>query len=149
MVNNHLSEEEVQDYALNSSACDAIIAAHVLLCDACKTRVENYRVLFTGIKQQPEPVFDFNLEALVLSKLTQPKAKTRPKVFLSYLLIVASVVVPAIILYLFKQYWIGFFNDIAIYTVLLILISFIIVLGVLCIDIFRTYQKKMNSLNYY
>jgi hypothetical protein len=149
MTNKHLTDNEVQQYALNSSACNGIITAHVLLCEECKTRIENYQLLITGIKQQQEPVFDFNLQELVLEQLPKPKPRLFPESLFAYLLIIASLILPAIGLFAFKRYWINFFNEIATYTILLIIISFVIIMVVLCIDIFRTYQKKMNSLNYY
>jgi hypothetical protein len=148
MTNKHLTDEELQQYALDSSACDATIAAHILLCEDCKARSENYELLFTAIKQQPEPVFDFNLPNLVLAQLPKPKPGLFPKGFFTYLLIMVSIILPVIVLYVFRKYWFDFFNDIATYTVLLIIMSFAALMVALCIDTFRSYQKKMNSLNY-
>ena len=76
MNTKHLTEEEVQTYAIEEAACDVDVRDHVQGCQHCRARVETYRMLITVIKEQPEPAFDFDLSELVLSRLPQTPAKT-------------------------------------------------------------------------
>src|SRR5678810_1233381 len=74
MVTKHLTDDEVQQYAVNKSSCEKRMAEHIHLCEECRTKVEVYQLLITGIKQQPQPAFDFDLSKMVLQQL--PSTKT-------------------------------------------------------------------------
>src|ERR1700721_173539 len=65
----HPSAMELQEYALDKSGCPSSRAAHIENCENCRAVIANYQSVFTGIKEQPRPVFDFDLSGLVLEQL--------------------------------------------------------------------------------
>lgn len=68
-MSEHLSEADIQQYVLERAGCEAAVVHHVELCEDCKARAAVYEVLFAGIGQEPGPVFDFDLAAVVLAQL--------------------------------------------------------------------------------
>jgi len=71
MTTGHLSEIELQQYALDESACAGELREHVAACDNCRTEVMVYRLLLTGIKEEPKAEFSFDVVGLVLSQLPE------------------------------------------------------------------------------
>src|SRR5687767_8187267 len=65
----HLTDHEVQQFVVDKQQCEATIVEHIHNCNECKMKSEIYQSLIIGIKQQPEPVFDFDLSAAVLKQL--------------------------------------------------------------------------------
>lgn len=146
MLNRHLSEEEIQQYTLDESHAGPGIGEHVRLCEACKTKVETYRLLFTGINQQPEPRFDFDLSELVLAQLPSPAKKSAADRTIIYLLSAIIIALTGILLYFFNDYLFILFSGFAPLLSYLIIPSLIIIMILLGIDMYKNYQKKMNAL---
>ena len=150
MITKHLSEEEIQQYALDSSACEAATGDHVRVCEDCKEKVAGYRLLVTGIRQQPQPSFDFNLSEAVLSKLPLSARKREVKELNPvYWLVLSGIVLVGATIYLFRRYAPGMFENIIPLLIYLIVPTVIIMLAILIIDMNRNYQKKMSSLDFY
>src|SRR5688572_3073902 len=76
MLNGHLSDEQIQELALNATPDTAAIT-HAANCPECKTRVENYWLLINAIVQEPAPAFSFDLAAAVVSQIEAPPAKPK------------------------------------------------------------------------
>lgn len=148
MITRHLTEDEVQQFVLNSPAFEAGLVEHVHLCEICKTKVANYRLLFAGIKAQPEPAFDFDLSAAVLAQLPAAKVGLRRKGSLVYLFVFAGIML-GLPLYIFRQYMKSIFSGITPVLIYLMLTAFIAILVIFVIDMHKDYQKKMNALDLY
>src|SRR6478609_6223334 len=73
MKNGHLTDEMIQEFIWDAESLDLSARAHMLTCDHCKTRVENYQLLFTEIEQLPKPAFNFDLSSLVLNQIMEQK----------------------------------------------------------------------------
>ena len=69
MTTRHLSETELQQYALDGAAAPKEYSEHIAVCENCRAEAMTYRSLFAAIKEQPEPAFDFDIAGLVLSQL--------------------------------------------------------------------------------
>ncbi len=149
MITKHLTDEEIQQYAFDRSSIENRITGHIHQCEDCKARAENYRLLFTGIKEQPQPSFDFDLAELVLSQLPQPKSKALPGNFFVYLLVFVAISMAGILCYVFREYLFSLFAGITPFLILLIGTTGIIVLIALSADMYKTYKKKMNTLDFY
>jgi hypothetical protein len=149
MTTKHLTDDDIQQYALNKATCEAGIVEHVQLCEPCKEKVTAYQLLFTSIKQQPVPVFDFDLAELVLTKLPQPKPKAVTETFWIYLPALAGILLAGGLLYMFREYITGLFTGITPLMIWLIVTAVLTILVILCIDMYKGYQKKMNSLDFY
>ena len=145
----HLTEEEIQQYAMDKSKCEADTLEHVHLCEECKTQATVYEVLFASIKKQPGHVFDFDLSALVLSKLPETKSGLQPDSFLIYLLVLVVIFLTGALFYIFRRDLPGLFAGITPLLTYLILTAVVTVLVVLGIDMYKNYQKKMTTLDFY
>jgi len=149
MLNKHLNEEEAQQFALDSAGFDVDIKEHVHACEECKARIENYRLLFTGIRHLPQPTFDFNLSELVVAKIHQPQKRKSSETFFQYIFTLVTIIIMGVGLYLTRNYWMGMFETMASYTFYLIAITVIVISALVCLDLFKKYQKKINELNFY
>lgn len=149
MLIKHLTDDEIQLYALDDQACGIKIIEHVKSCSQCKARVEAYQLLFTRIKQQPEPSFNFDLSALVLAQLPSSRAVRWESNLAFYLFIFSGIVLMGSVFYIFRGYMITFFAGIASLAIYLILSTVLTILIALCFDMYRNHQKKMTSLDFY
>jgi len=61
MNNEHLSEEQLQDYAMHPVANE-----HVDHCSHCQLQIKAYQLLYSHIKAQELPALNFNTETLLL-----------------------------------------------------------------------------------
>ena len=142
----HLSDDEVQQFVVDKLNCEKEILEHVHLCEGCKTKVEVYRLLVTGIKQQPQPAFDFDLSATVLQQLPLLKEKTSDRTLL-WALIFIGVVFVGLIGYYFQHSFAYLFEGISAIFMYLIVISVVTVLAGLFIDMYKKYNKEMKLLD--
>jgi hypothetical protein len=140
MTRAHLTDDEVQQFVSDGSTGDPAIAAHIHICEECKAKVETYQLLFTGLKEQPSPVFDFDLEQLVMQRL-QPARRVRIQLPV-YWVAAIGLAFSGIIVFLFRDY-LAIANGLFVF---LALISTIPVIVFLCTEMFNTYQKKMKLL---
>jgi hypothetical protein len=147
MTTEHLSEQEVQQYALDRSCCGKKLAEHVEACAYCQANAEAYLQLFSVIHEQPKPFFGFDLSSLVLQQLPNAKSKFSLNGFLIYLLVFASISVIAVPFYLFRKNLSNMFTGVLPMTIYLILISALTILVFQSFEMYRKYQKQMNILN--
>ena len=148
MIIKHLTDEAVQQYALDSPGCEPKVIEHVQSCEECKLKVEAYQLLFTGIKEQPQPSFDFNLSELVLAQLCSSESRL-PDSFLVYSLAFVVILLAGTLSYVFRGYLLSLFVGISPLLTYLIATTAIIVLTALGADMYKTYQKKMRLLDFY
>lgn len=150
MNTKHLTDDELQQYALNSADCNSAIAEHVHFCEDCKAAVETYRLLFTGISEQEVPAFEFDLSELVVKQLLpQSKTKLLPDDFFIYLFSFAMIIITGAMLYFFGAYMIELFSGASNFAVYLTVASVAVLLVFLCIDQYKTYQQKMKAIDFY
>lgn len=150
MNTKHLSDDELQQYALNSADCNSNIAEHVHFCEDCNATVESYRLLFTGISEQEVPAFEFDLSELVVKQL-QPQSKTKmlPEEFFIYLLSFVMIIITGTMLYFFGGYMVELFSGAGNFAVYLTVASVAVLLVFLCVDQYNTYQQKMKAIDSY
>ena len=148
MINNHLSDTEIQQFVLDRSNCRTTIIDHIHVCESCKAEADAYGLLFSAIQQQERPAFDFDLPGLVLSQITQPKPKPVPDKVLAFVLILMGVSFIALAGWLFGDYFLDMFTGItsmAIYLTLTVAVTFLLFQG---IEMYKKYQKQMDALNF-
>jgi hypothetical protein len=157
MIDNHLTDIDIQQYVLNKADCNANIIMHMHDCEYCKTKAETYKLLFFEIKQQPKSAFDFDLSGLVLKQLPQAKPgfslNSLPgySILLSFFAAVgiSSYLYKAKIVYFFKTYILGITSGISSIVIFLVVATFLIFLIFQCIEMYRKYQRKIDDLNFY
>jgi amino acid transporter len=148
MTNEHLSETEIQEYVLDKTNAPENIIEHVALCESCKIKVENYKILFAGISQQPASSFNFNLSGLVMAQLPQPKTKVLPERFVIYLLSFIAIAIIGFLGYVFRKNIENIFAGISFLFMIIIIIASFIIIVFKSIEIYKKYQQKINLLNF-
>ena len=157
MIDNHLTDVDVQQFVLNKADCNADIITHMHNCEYCKTKAETYQLLFSEIKQQPKSAFDFDLSELVMKQLPQAKPGFSLNSLPGYFIMLsffAAIGIPsylfkAKITYFFKTYVLGITSGISSIVIFLVVITFLIFLIFQCAEMYRKYQQKNNALNFY
>jgi len=149
MKNKHLKDAEIQQYVLQKTSCDIDIIEHVQHCTNCKIKAEQYNLLFEGIKQQEKPVFDFNLDDLVVAQLAKSRHKVSNENSFFYVITFIASISVCIVFYLFGSNLLNLFQGIAPISIGLIIITVASLLVFLCIDMYRKYQTQMKALNFY
>lgn len=148
MVLKHLTDDEVQHYAVDKPTCEKRIDAHIHLCEECRSKVEVYQLLITGIKQQSQPAFDFNLSELVVQQLPSQKEKTSDRLLLWVLLFIGIGFIGAIFYY-FQGSFLYLFKGIAAIFIYLIIITALTVITGLFIAMYKKYDSEMKLLDSY
>lgn len=72
---NHLSDTEIQQFALDEHGTDQVMTAHVAYCAHCSGRVQFYQKMARSISVMPGETFDFELAPLVLAQVPARKSK--------------------------------------------------------------------------
>ena len=145
----HLSDDEVQQFVIDKQYCEIKVVEHIHICKECKIKAEVYQSLITGIKQQPQPVFDFDLSASVLKQLPAPQPKAANDKLVIWILVFVSIGFIAGVVYYFRSYWASMFEGVATIFIYLITISAIMVIAALVFDMYKKYKKEMNVLDLY
>jgi len=149
MVTKHLTDDEVQLYATDKLNCERRIVEHIHLCEECRSKVEVYQLLITGIKQQPQPAFDFDLSESVLKQLPVPQANVASDKLFIWILVFVSVGFLASAAYYFRSYMTSMFEGVATILIYLIAISAITVVAGLFFEMYKKYRKEMKVLDLY
>jgi hypothetical protein len=149
MINKHLADAEIQQYVLQKANADAAITDHIRHCINCKIKTEQYRLLLDGIKEQEKPAFDFNLADLVMEQLPghQPAVVNENPFF--YFIVFIACLSFCVGCYFFGNKLLNLFGGITPILGGLILTTVASLLVFLCIDMYKRYQIKMRSLNFY
>lgn len=71
----HLSDTEIQQYALGESRIDHTLTSHIEHCPQCSAHVKFYREIARNLSSSTAEVFDFELAPLVLAKLPAKRAR--------------------------------------------------------------------------
>jgi len=149
MKSIHLTEEQIQQFALDNSYGDDLITAHASYCPECKARIAAYELLFSSLKQAPPPSFDFSLADLVVTQL--PKLQPAPSRdnFFVYAFSLALVALNGTILFYFRSYIGSLFAGITPLLIYLTVTTIITVATILSVEMYNTYKKKMRVLEFY
>lgn len=147
MVNDHLADSAIQQYILDQPGCDNTIIAHVAACESCRAKAAAYQLLFTAIKEQETPGFDFDLSDLVLSQLAKPKPQPVFNTAIIILLITAAAML-VVTGWLLRDYFLTLFagiSAIVVYLALTIAVTFLLFQGM---EMYKKYKKQMAALNF-
>lgn len=145
----HLNEKEIQQYVLDDAAVNIAVIEHIHSCQQCKEKAAAYRLLFSGLQQQTENSFDFNLEELVMSQLPLPVTKSTKENALIYVFITAAAAIAGFALYYFRNYLVTLYENIAPVFIYLVVTTTITMSAFLVVDMYKSYKKKMHILDFY
>ena len=142
----HPGEERIQQFVLEKLSIDLETVNHILKCKICKERVQAYEKLFSGIKEQTVPVFDFDLEQSVLAQLPKPAVKYSEDKNLVLAIIGCSLIFIIGAGFLMNEYLPGIIEGTNTILVYLILTTIAIVCIFQVTEIVNNYQKKIKTL---
>ena len=148
MTTKHLSEAEMQQFALGIGNCTTPIIDHIQSCETCRIKADTYKLIFAEIKEQPKPVFDFNLTDLVMNQLPQPKQNTSFENVVLYITTVVSILITVFAIYFFGPFLSNALTDITPIVSYLVITTLASLLIFMCIDMFAKYSKQMKILNF-
>jgi hypothetical protein len=148
MKQYHVPDEILQQYALDELQLESTQMAHIISCNVCKLKIEDYRSLVTSISSQNIPSFDFNLAATVLAKLPVPPKKADDTKLVSMLVIMAFLIIliPA---FIFRDYLLMLINTSMITLIGIIGVAAILIVSIQAVDMYKRYQQRMRQLNLY
>ena len=151
MRETHLTDEEIQQYVLDRDFGDPGINMHIHSCDQCREKAEGYRLLVTGLRNQPAESFDFSLTEIVMQHLPvpSPAVNKEKESILIYAIMTVAVAIIGFALYFFRKYMTGIFERIAPVFIYLVLTAFMTLSIFLVTDIYKRYKRKMHALNLY
>jgi heme/copper-type cytochrome/quinol oxidase subunit 4 len=143
MKKNHINDVEIQQYVLRKADCDNLIIEHIHHCQKCKTEVEIYELLFTEIKKESNPVFDFDLANLVMQQLPEKQYLSFDK-YLIVLLLCVSITALSVLIYLTNYYFPTVFNGISSIQFSLIMVTVLLISIFIYVDMKKNYKAQMN-----
>lgn len=137
----HLSEEELQAYALDEQNCSKHITAHIDDCNVCKTKATAYRLVLDEIRHQPETTFNFDLAGLVMQQLPT----SRKKRSYNFPIIVLILTIGTAI-YLFKKQLADLIGGLSMLNWLIFSAS-IVLFTLLLLDMRFKFKKSMKIMD--
>jgi len=148
MVIKHLTDDEVQQYVVDKQHCEVRIVEHIHSCELCSAKVEVYQLMIKGIKQQPQPSFDFDLSKMVLQQLSSPASKVSNDKLLVWLFVSTGIAFLGGAIYFFQNYF-DLFEGLKTIFIYLIAITAVTVFVYLFIDMYKKYRQRMKVLDLY
>jgi hypothetical protein len=157
MIDKHLADADIQEFVLDKANCSLDVVAHIHQCAQCQAKAETYKLLFSEIKEQSKPAFDFDLSAAVLKQMTNEKSKFSLNSLPGYLVILsilAAIGIPSYvyklkIIHFYKTYILGVVSGVSSLVMYLMAITFLIFVIFQCIEMYKKYQRKIDDLNFY
>ncbi|MPR32406.1 hypothetical protein [Salmonirosea aquatica] len=148
MNDDHVSDNDIQQFVLQKDTLEDRVAKHMQLCEDCKRKAQLYAVLFEGVHSQPKPAFDFCLQDVVMTQLLQSKSEDRLDKLLVSSIMAISIILIGSNLYFFRNELIG-----AIYSITPILAYLVGITGVcmllfLVLDLYGDFRMKVRMLDY-
>ena len=143
MKNKHINEIEIQQYVLDKDDCDINIIEHINHCQRCKAEVEIYELLFDAIKEETNPVFEFDLANLVMQQLPEKQNFSFDK-YLIAILSGISIALLSILIYFIHSYFPTLFNGISLIQFSLIMVTILLISLFIYFDMKKNYKNQMN-----
>jgi hypothetical protein len=138
MIEAHPSDMELQQYAQDRGSCPNTVITHVEGCPHCRAAIAAYGQLFEALEQQPVPAFDFDVTALVMTKLPGER---------NYKYVIAAIIffVIAIPAYLFRKNAFYVFTGISTVAFALILAAAGVIMVLRMMTLYKHYQKRLQQ----
>lgn len=143
----HLSDEEIQTYALRLDEVSEEIHAHIQDCELCRHKAQAYQLVFTAIEKPVAPVFDFDLAAAVIQQLPPSEIVAYDSRFTSYSIGGGVLLGIGMLFFYFFNYPIYLFEGLSSITLSILLATTVGISLFLGYDLYAKYQKQLKVLN--
>jgi hypothetical protein len=147
MNNYHPADSDIQQYALDKNSCAKELVSHIETCSFCQEALTQYRLLFSGIREQEKPVFEFDVQALILNHLVTENSVTRADRIVGAFLVLFAFSIVGIPLYLFRTNILNVFAGISPFFIYSILICASLFVSYKSLELYFNYKKQMRFLN--
>jgi hypothetical protein len=144
MKSKHLSESEFQLFITDRANLNQELLTHITGCSVCQANLRAYEVLFSDVKNLTRPQFDFDLSEAVLKGIPVVKPAFPWGIVLFVCLAISFT---AIYLTAFSSYLIHVFKVLPPELFIMITLAAILVLLFQGIEVIKTHQRKINSIN--
>lgn len=147
MSEAHLSEKEIQAFAIDQAHSPVHWTTHVNQCITCRHSVATYKLIFHEIKQQPAVAFDFDLAKLVVAQLPKPKAigSSVLLMVLSWLTFLALSF--CAVCYVLRGQFFNFIVTEPLINLLIVISASLLFLGLL-LDVWMKFQEKIKVIDH-
>jgi hypothetical protein len=149
MKNEHITDNEIQQFLFADSVLDQKIIEHVQSCNDCKLRVDQYKTIFEAVRGLEKPAFDFNLAETVIKSIPIKRPQYSIGKILIAICITGIIFISGLTAYFLKidlGALISGMAPISAYLILTTLVSFLLFQF---IDINRQYKKQIDLVNSY
>lgn len=147
MNKEHLSDPELQEYALHSENCPSQFNVHIQSCNFCRQKAELYQLMFSSGMTPEAPMFDFDLTETVMQRLPAPQPAALEKSYTIYWVGVGVFLGAGVLVYLLFMTSTGFLCDkLTPMTLGVSITTFLTLFAVLCIDIILKHTKQLKVL---
>lgn len=146
MNTGHLSEQEIQEYALEGENCPPRLSEHVHSCAFCRQKAEMYQLLFSKAVQPPMPMFDFDLTESVMKQLIQPEPAAPETSYWVYLGGTGAVLSAGVLIYFFMNYLRPLFRELTPMSLGVCVTATLTLFVVLGYDMFLKHSKQIKIL---
>jgi anti-sigma factor RsiW len=145
MSGTHPSEETLQQYVLDRSACTRDDIAHIGVCPDCQAAVAAYGLLTDALAGQPVPAFAFDLVAAVMERVEAARTPDRKSSTAGIWVLIALVIgVPA---WLFRRSAYFVFTDMSAGFYWVLLAAAGVVVALFLLRLHKKYQDVINIIN--
>ena len=148
MTQEHLSENELQQFAMEQQEADLEQAAHIAACATCSAAIANYRTMFAALTTLEKPVFNFDVEKQIMAELSVSTTRKTGYPWTTIGIGAFSVATVAIAIFKMKSYFTNMFSIPAPVLYLVTATALTIVIFQ-CRELITNYRQKMRLLNYY
>ena len=147
MINEHISEEDIQLAVLDKEKILPGIRQHLDQCAACREKLKGYQSLFTGIAALPKSSFDFDVVDWVMPALPERKKATNkiPVIAMLVLLLAGLLSLPFL---LFDHHINGIWEGISPWMLGLLGIAGAAFLVISLTDLYKSYYSRLQKLNF-
>jgi hypothetical protein len=139
-MKDHLSEMEIQQYALEGENCPEGIRAHINACETCAVKAANYRLIFTEVSRAPLPELPVLPSTFVLPVL-QKKAPS--PLFLP----LAAAVIIFVPCWLFRKPFLYATEDIPAAVLYLVLAALLFIGGLRAVGMVMRHRRLLKNLD--
>jgi hypothetical protein len=148
MTDEHISDNNIQQYVLDKLNCMNDIIEHVDMCASCKAKADTYQLLFSAMKHQSKPTFEFDLTGLVLSGITDHEPTNSKAASFTWVIALIGVCSICVTGYLFGQYLINMFLSISAIALYLLFTAAITLICFQAVEMIKRYKRKIGKLDF-
>ena len=147
MINEHISEQDLQSAALDNAQLPPAANKHLDECAVCQASLKEYQLLFTSVASLQKPSFDFDVAELVMPLLPKKKKAMNkaPLIICAVILFAGLLTLPFI---LFDYRIDGLWKTVSPWMMGLVGIVAVVFVVTNIADMYRNYRHQLQKLNF-